>query len=158
MTGQPTPQIGIFLSMALDAFPHLPVLIRQPMQVLNLSMAFPASHFLVDMTLVVKQYMFGNIIHLDPGGGGLRVEVIVLLLDLRVFFNDVVMAVQTLFHRRNARESGVGHVGMAELALDLFDADVYVMAEGDRLLRSESFQRLIVNIDEGYHSQYGYER
>ena len=138
MARQPTAQIGVFPSMALDAFPHAPVLMRQPMQVLDLSVAFPTGNLGVDMALMVEQYMLGYIVHLDPGGGGLRVEVIVLLLDLGVFFNDVIMAVQTLFHRRDARESGIGDIGVAELALDLFDAAVHVMAEGDRLFRAET--------------------
>ena len=101
-------------------------------------MAFAAGNLGIDMALMIKQYMLGYIIHLDPGGRGFRVEVIVLLLDLRVIFNDVIMAVQALFHRRDARESGVGDVGVAELALDLFDSDVHVMAEGDRLFRAET--------------------
>ena len=48
---------------------------------------------------------------------------------------------------------------MAELALDLLDAGVYIMAEGNRLFRAEAAQgRLPVDIDEGCHSQYGDQR
>ena len=145
--------------MAFDTFPHSPVLIWQPLQVLDLSVAFPAGNAGVDMPLMVEQHVFGYIIHLDPGGRGLRVEVVVLLLDLRVFFNNIIVAVQTLFHRGNAREIGVGDVGMAELALDLLDADVHIMAEWDRLFRAEAAQgRLPVYIDEFCHSRYGDQR
>ena len=138
MARQPTIQIGLFSSMTLNAFPHAPVLIQQPLQVLDLAVAFPAGNLGVDMALMIEQHMLGYVIQLDPGGRGFRVEVIVLLLDLRVIFNDVIMAVQALFHRRDAREFGVGDVRVAELALDLFDADVHVMAEGNRLFRAES--------------------
>lgn len=73
-----------------------------------------------------------------------------LLLNPGMIFNNVVMAVQTLFHRRNARVIGIGHIGMAVLALDLLDAAVNRVAEGNRLLRSEFAPRpLPKNIDEG---------
>jgi hypothetical protein len=36
------------------------------MQVFNLSMAFPAGDFFVDMPLVVEQNVFGHIIDLNP--------------------------------------------------------------------------------------------
>jgi hypothetical protein len=66
--------------------------------------AFPAGDFVVDMTLVVEQNVFRYVVYLHPGRGGLRVEILVLLLDLRVFFNNIIVAVQTLFNRRDARE------------------------------------------------------
>ena len=90
--------------MALDTHPHPPILIRQSLQILNLPVTFPAGDLGVDMSLMIEQHMLGYIIYLDPGGGSLGVEVLVLLLDLRVSLNDVIVAVQTLFHRRDARE------------------------------------------------------
>ena len=51
------------------------------------------------------------------------------------------MAVQTLFNRRNSGMIGVGHVGVAVLALDLFNPTVDIMAEWDRLLRSNGAVR-----------------
>ena len=138
MTCQPTADIGIFPFVTFQTHSHLPVLIRQSLQVLDLSVAFPASHFFVDMTLVVEQDMFRNIVNFDPGGWCLGVEVLVLLLDLRVSFNDIVVAVQTFFHRRNARKSRVGDGWVAELALDLLDAAVYIVAKGDGLFRAET--------------------
>ncbi len=71
----------------------------------------------------------------------MRVEIFMFLLDLRVSFDDVIVAVQTFFHRGNAREIGVGHVGMAVLALDLLDATVHIVAEGNRLLRAKTVRR-----------------
>ena len=58
-----------------------------------------------------------------------------------MIFNNIIMAVQTFFHRWDARKIGVGNIGVAILALDLFDAAVHIVAEGDRLLRSEPAPR-----------------
>jgi len=88
--------------MTFQAHPHPPILGRQPLKVFNQSMAFPAGDFFVDMTLVVEQNVFRYVVYLHPGRGGLGVEIPVLLLDPGMFFDDIVMAVQTLFHRRNA--------------------------------------------------------
>ena len=105
MTRQPTPHIGVFPSMALDTFPHAPVLIGQPVQVLDLSVAFPTGNLGVDMALMIEQHMLGDIIQLDPGGRRLGVEIAVFDLNPRVLDNDVIMTIQTLFHRRDARKS-----------------------------------------------------
>ncbi len=51
------------------------------------------------------------------------------------------MAMQTLFHRRNPGVIGIGYIGMAVLALNLLDAAVNRVAEGNRLFRSESASR-----------------
>ena len=67
-----------------------------------------------------------------------------------MIFYNIVMAVQTLFHRGNARVIGVGNIGMAVLALDLLDAAVNRVAERNRLLRSEGPARPgPEHIDEG---------
>jgi hypothetical protein len=135
---QPAIDVDILLIMTFQAHPHPPIFVRQPLQVLNLPVAFPAGYLVVDMPLVVEQYMFRYIVNFDPGCRCLSVEIFMLFLDLRVFFDDIVMAVQTLFHRRNAREIGIGNIGVAILALDLLDATVHIVAEGDRLFRAES--------------------
>ena len=64
-----------------------------------------------------------------------------LLLDLRVLFNNIVMAVQTFFHWWNTGMIGIGNIGVAVLALNLLDAAMYRVAEGNRLFRSESANR-----------------
>ena len=104
VTRQPAINVGIFLLMTFHTHSHPPVLGRQPLKVLYQSVAFPAGDFFVDMTLVVEQDMFRYVVYLHPGGGGLGVEVFVLLLDLRVFFDNIIMAMQTLFHRRYTRK------------------------------------------------------
>ena len=104
MTGQPAINVGILLLMTFQAHTHLPILGRQPVKVFYLSVAFPAGNFAVDMPLMIEQHVFGHVVHLDPGRGGLGVEILVLLLDPGVFFNNIIVAVQTFFHRRNARK------------------------------------------------------
>ena len=104
MARQPAVYIGVLFFVAFDTHPHAPLFGRQPMKVFYLSMAFPAGNFTVDMALMVEQNVFGHIVYFNPGGGSLGVEVFMLLLDPGMFFDNVIVAVQTLFHRRNARK------------------------------------------------------
>ena len=104
VTRQPAINIDFFLVVAFQAHPHPPILGRQPLKVFDQSVAFLAGYFFVDMTLVVEQNVFRYVVYLHPGRGGLSVEISMFLLDLRVSFDYVIMAVQTFFHRGNARE------------------------------------------------------
>jgi hypothetical protein len=104
VTRQPAVYICLLLFVAFDTHPHPPLFVGQSLNVLNLTVAFLAGNFAVDVPLVIEQDMLGHIIYFHPGGRGLGVEVFVLLLDPGMFFDDVIMAVQTLFHRRNARK------------------------------------------------------
>jgi hypothetical protein len=138
MTRQPAIDVGIFLFMTFNTLPHAPVLVRQAVKVLNLSVAFLARNFAVDMPLVIKQDMLGHIVDFLPGSGCLGVEILMLLLDPGMFLDNIIMAVQTFFHRRNARVIGIGNVGVTVLALNLLDAAVNRVAEGNRLFRPET--------------------
>jgi hypothetical protein len=150
MTCQPAIDVGILFIMAFNAFAHAPFLVGQALVVLNLSVAFLAGNFAVDVPLVIEQNMLGDIVDFFPGRGCFRIVIFMLLLDPRVFFNDIVVAVQAFFHRRYARVIGIGNIGMAILALDLLDPAVDRVAEGDWLLRSEGPSRpLPKNVDEG---------
>ena len=104
MTRQPAIDIGIFFIVTFQAHPHAPIFVRQSLQVLNQSVAFPAGNFAVDVALMVEQHVFRYVVYLDPGRRGLGVEILVLLLNPGMFFDDIVMAVQTFSHRRNARK------------------------------------------------------
>jgi len=104
VTRQPAINVGILLFMTFQAHPHAPLLGRKPLKVFYRAVAFPAGNFAVDMPLMIEQHVFGHIIHFHPGSGGLGVEILVLYLDPGVFFNNIVVAMQTLFDRRNARE------------------------------------------------------
>lgn len=149
MTCQPAVEVGIFLPMAFDTLTHAPVLVRQSMQGFNLSMTFPAANLTIDVALMIEQYMFCHIINFYPGCWRLRIKVAVLYLDPRMFGDDVVMAVQTLFHRRQSWKIGVCNIRVAVLTLYLLDAAVHIVAERDRLLRADVGQwRIIEKIDE----------
>ena len=154
MTGQPAIDVGILLIVAFQTHSHAPLLVRQPLTVLNLPVAFLAGNFAVDMALMIEQHMLGHIVNLFPGSGGLGIEILMLLLDPGMFFDDVVMAMQTLFHRWDAGMIGIGNIGMTVLALNLLDAAVHRVAEGNRLFRSESAYRPNPkNINESYGCQ-----
>jgi hypothetical protein len=103
---------------------------------LNLAVALLAGNVFVNVPLMVEQDVLGHIVHFHPGGRGVRVEIFVFLLNPGMPFDDVVMALQTEFHRRQSRKIGVGYVWVTILALNLFDAAVDVVAERYRLFRA----------------------
>ena len=114
---------------------------RQALKVLHLSVTFGTGNFAVDMALVIKQHVFGHIIELYPGRWGVGVKVFVFLFYPGMVDNNIVMAVQTFFHRRYSGMIGIGHIGMTVLTLDLLDPTVNIVAERDRLLRSNGAMR-----------------
>ena len=67
MACQPAVDVGAPLKMARDAFVHAPVFVRQPLQVLDLAMAFLAGDLAVDMALMVEQHVFGHVVDFNPG-------------------------------------------------------------------------------------------
>jgi hypothetical protein len=70
-----------------------------------------------------------QVVDLTPRSRGVGVEIFMFLLNPGMLFDDVVMAVQAQFHRRQSRKIGVSHVRVAILALNLFDTAVHVVAE-----------------------------
>lgn len=136
MACQPAVQVGIFLSMTLDALTHIPDFLGQALKVLHLTVTFGTGDFAVNMALVIKQHVFGHIIDFYPGRCRIGVKVFVFLFYPGVFGNNIFMAVQAFFHCRDSGMIGIGHVGMAILALDLFNPAVNIVAEGNRLLGS----------------------
>jgi hypothetical protein len=129
--------------MAFDTLSHAPVFVWQSLQVFNLPMTFPASNFAVDVALMIEQYMLCHVIHFYPGCWRLRIEVAVLNLDPWMAGNNIFMAVQTFFNRRYSWMIGIRHIRVTVLALDLFDPAVNIMAERDRLFRSNGSLRQI---------------
>jgi hypothetical protein len=92
----------------------------------------------VDMPLVIEDHMLGQIIDLYPWRRCLSVEIAVLYLNPGMLGDDVIVAMEAFFNRGKARKVGVGHIRMTVLTLNLFDAAVHIMAEWDRLLRTDS--------------------
>lgn len=138
MACQPAVEVGIFLSVTLDALTHAPNFLGQPLQVLHMAVTFLTGNFAVNMALMIKQHVFGYIIDLYPGRWRIGVKILVFLFYPGMFGNNILMAVQTLFHRRYSGMIGIGHEGVAVLALDLFHATVDIMAEGYGLLRPDT--------------------
>lgn len=136
MACQPAVQVGIFLSMTLDALTHIPDFLGQALKVLHLTVTFGTGDFAVNMALVIKQHVLGHIIDFHPGRRCIGVKVFVFLFYPGMVGNDILMAMQALLHRRYSGMIGIGHIGVAILALDLFNPAVNIVAEGNRLLGS----------------------
>ena len=136
MACQPAIEVGIFLSVTLDALTHAPDLLLQALCLLYLTMTFLTGNLVVNMTLMIKQHVFGHVIDFYPWRRCIAVKKFVLLFYPGMFGNNIFMAVQAFFHGRYSGVIGIGHVGMAVLTLDLFDSTVNIVAEGNRLLRS----------------------
>jgi hypothetical protein len=54
MTRQPAIDIGIAFIVTFQALPHAPVFVRQAVKVLNLTVAFLAGYFAVDVPLMIE--------------------------------------------------------------------------------------------------------
>ena len=93
MTGQPAIHVGIFLVMAFQAHAHSPVFMRQAVQVGKLSVALLASDLAVDVPLVIKQHVFGDIIDFYPRRWCIGVKVLVFLFYPGMVGNNIIMAV-----------------------------------------------------------------
>jgi hypothetical protein len=132
--------------MTCDALIHIPGFVRQPVQVLNSAVALLTGYLFVDMPLMVEQDMLSQVVDFSPGGRGVRVEIFMFLLNPWVPFNDVVVAVQALLHRRHSRKIGVGHIWVAILALNLFDTTMDVVTERYGLFRGCNRTRAIEEI------------
>ncbi len=134
MTRQPAVHIGALFKMACNALIHVPGFVRQALQVLHLPVAFGAGNFTVNMALVIEQHVFGHIIDFDPGRWRVGVKVFVFLFNPGVVGDNIVMAVQAFFHRRDSGMIGISHVGVTVLALDLFHPAVDIVTKRNRLL------------------------
>ena len=67
--------------------------------------------------------------------------------------NDIVMAMQAFFHRRDSGMIGIGHEGVAVLTLDLLDPAVDSMAERDWLFRPDGIVRKPVKKEYKYRNR-----
>ena len=133
--------------VTVDTELHVEILSLDAIHGFHRSVALLAGDFLFDVPLVVKQHVLGQIVGLFPGCRGLGVVIAVFLQDLRMPRNDVVVAVQAFFHRRQPGMLGVAHVGVAVFALDVFDPGMHPMAEGYRLLHADVETLLILRSD-----------
>jgi hypothetical protein len=94
-------------------------------------------NILIDVPLVIEEYVFGDVVDFCPGRRLIVVKILVFFLDPGMLDDDVIMAMQTLCHRRQTGKIRVRHIGMAVLTLDLFDPAVNIVTEGYRLFGSD---------------------
>ena len=100
VTRQPAVPVGLLFLMALHTKPHHEALAFDPVHCLHPTVAFLATDFLPDMSLMVEQDVFRQVVDLAPRGGRLGVEIVVFLFDLGMFGNNVLVTVKAFLHRR----------------------------------------------------------
>jgi hypothetical protein len=159
MACEPTVELRLSLSMAIDAETHFKIHRDQAIEFLYVSMALDTIHLTANMRLVIEFDMIRNIKDSNPGYRCLRVEVPPLLHDLRVLRNNRAVAEKALLDGRNPGILRSVHKGVAESTTDLLDPCMNPMAEIDRLLRSNRPGRIdIVKIEHAQEEKGNHEQ
>ena len=136
MTCQPAVKVGLLFPMAINTESHLKAVTLEPLHGLHRAVALLTGNLLPYVALMIEQYMLRQVVDFLPRSRRLGVEIPVLFLDPRMFGNDVLVAVETLFHRWYSRVIGIFDIGMTKLTLDLLHPHVNLMAERNRLFRA----------------------
>lgn len=136
--------------MTIDTKSHLEAMTLEPVHGLHCTVALMTSEVFSYVPLMIEQYVLRYVVHLLPRGGGLVVEIPVLLLDPGMFGNDVLVTVQTLFNRWQPRVIGVSYIGVTVEALDLLHSNMQLMAEGYGLFRTDVCGIPIEEIEKQY--------
>ena len=123
--------------MAVHTESHLEAVAFEPVHFLHRTVAFLAGNFFPYVPLMIEQYVLRNVVYFLPWGGRLVIEIPVLFLNPGMIGNDVLVTVQTLFHRRYSWKIGVARVWMTVETLDLFYSDMQLMAERNQLLGAD---------------------
>ena len=135
---QPAIDLRIFLFVTGDTEVHLEIYRFEAVKGGHGTVAFRAIQLSpVDVRFMAELDVIGYVKDAQPGNGYLLVVVLLFLHDLRMGRNDVLMAEEAFFHRRDARVLGTIHEGMAEPAVDLLHSGMHAMAEIDGLLRAK---------------------
>jgi hypothetical protein len=74
--------------------------------------------------------MLRQVIGLSPRCWRPGIEVFMLFLDLWVIGNNVLVAIEALFHGRHSWMFGTAHIRMTELTLDLLHTGMHLVAKG----------------------------
>jgi hypothetical protein len=122
--------------MAINTESHFKAVTLEPVHGLHRAVALLTGNLLPYVALMIEQYMLREVVHPLPGSRGLVVEIPVLLLDPGMVGNDVLVTVQTLFHRWQSRVVGVAHIRVTVKALDLFDPNMQLVAKRYGLFRA----------------------
>lgn len=148
VTRQPAIQIRLLFLMAFDTESHLEICSSNSIHLLDSAVTLLTGHFLFNMALVIEHDMLGQIVCLDPRSGRIGIKIPMFLQNLWVFGNDVIVAIQTFFHRWNSRMDGSADIRVAKLALNFFYAGMQAVAERYGLLRANVSARWYVKIIE----------
>ena len=146
MACQPTSQVGVLYLVTIDTKFHFKVDPFDAVHGFDLTMAFLSFDIAVDMSLMVKQNMLGQVIDLAPWGRCLGIEIFMLLLNPGMIGNDIIMAVKTFLNRRQAGVVGSRNIRVAVLALNALNPCMQPVAEGNRLLRADICRRRHIEV------------
>ena len=105
MTREPTIDVGFFFFMTRNAETHFEIHIIEPVHGFHRAVTFLAGNLFFDMSLVIKEDMFRQIIDLSPRHRGTGIKIPVFLFNLGMTWDDIFMTIETLFHRRYSRKS-----------------------------------------------------
>ena len=151
MTCQPAIQIYLSLPVALDTKPHLKPHSLNAVHGLDQAMTLFTCYTFPDVALVVKEGKFRKIVNLYPWYGSLGLQIFMLSSYLRMIGDNVVMTVETFFHRRYSRKGGASHVRVTKLTGYGFHPRMHVVTKGDGLVGTEAFLRSQVKKVEEHH-------
>ena len=122
--------------MAINTESHLEAVTLEPVHGLHRAVALLTGDLLPYVALMIEQYVLREIVHPLPWSRRPGVEVPMLLFDPGMVGDDVLVAVQALFHRRESRVIGIACIRVTVNALDLLYPHMNLMAERNRLFRA----------------------
>jgi hypothetical protein len=93
VASQPATDVDFALAMTPYAKGHEKNLALDPVHVLDLAVALLTGNFLSYMTLMIEQDVFGQVVRLFPGRGAASVVITMFFQNLRMFGDDVIMAI-----------------------------------------------------------------
>jgi hypothetical protein len=99
MTCQPAVKVNLLFPMAINTESHFKTVTLEPMHSLHRAVALLTGNLLPYVALMIKQYMLREVVHPLPGSRRFVVEIPVFLLDPGMVGNDVLVTVETFFHR-----------------------------------------------------------
>lgn len=138
MTGQPAVQLRAQFPVTTDTESHLKFDRPETVHAFYVPVTFGAVESRpFDVGNVVEKDKIGNPIDAHPGNGFLRFVTFLFPDDLGMPGDDIVMAEETFFHRRNSGVRRPFHKGMAKPAVDLLDSGMDPVTEINRLLRAQ---------------------
>jgi hypothetical protein len=135
---------------------HLKIHSAQPIHRRNITVTPQAVDLRDHVGAMPEFYEIRNKVYAHPGNRHLLVQVLFLLYDLRVHWDYILMAKETLLDFGQSRMLATLYKRMAESAVDLFYTCMYPMAEIDRLPRSEIlFREKVVEVKKRDQEQNG---